>query len=293
VVFVHGTFSSPVWWAEMWNTLRADPVLRERCQFWNFIYPSGRPVPVSAARLRDEINRKLAQLDPAGTDTALRQMVVIGHSQGGLLTKLTATETGDSLWRAVSDADFERLPISVEERENLRQFAFFSPLSAVKRVVFISTPHRGSYLATSFVRGLAARFIRIPDAVVDSAAKVLALQSASGLTRSLSKRVPTSLDGMSPRNPWLLALAELPTAPHVTAHSIIAIKGNEKPPEGSDGVVKYRSAHAGYADSEFLVRSGHSCQDKPAVIEEVRRILLEHLAELATEAEDGSSDVRP
>ncbi len=33
VVFVHGTASSPVWWAEMANTLTSDPVLRKRCQF--------------------------------------------------------------------------------------------------------------------------------------------------------------------------------------------------------------------------------------------------------------------
>jgi hypothetical protein len=30
-------------------------------------------------------------------------------------------------------------------------------------------------------------------------------------------------------------------------------------------------------DSEFIVRSKHSCQGHPFTIEEVRRILLEHL----------------
>lgn len=293
VIFVHGTFSSPVWWAEMWNTLRADPVLRERCQFWNFIYPSGQPVAVSAARLREEIDRKLNQLDPAGSDATLREMVVIGHSQGGLLTKLTATETGDRLWRAVSAEEFDQLPLAASEREELRRFAFFSPLSAVKRVVFISTPHRGSYLATLFVRSLAARFIRLPDAMVESAGKVLALQNPVAAKPPYARRVPTSLDGMSPKNPWLLALAELPVAPSVTAHSIIAVKGRAHPPEGSDGVVKYRSAHVDYAKSEFLVRSSHSCQDKPAVIEEVRRILIEHLGSLAPSTDNRSSAPKP
>ncbi|MCK7466931.1 MAG: hypothetical protein MZU91_01465 [Desulfosudis oleivorans] len=33
------------------------------------------------------------QLDPEGKDSALRKMVVIGHSQGGLLTKLTAIDS--------------------------------------------------------------------------------------------------------------------------------------------------------------------------------------------------------
>jgi hypothetical protein len=35
-----------------------------------------------------------------------------------------------------------------------------------------------------------------------------------------------------------------------------------------------------YAASEFIVRSFHSCQDKPSTIEEVRRILLAHLSAL-------------
>jgi len=83
--------------------------------------------------------------------------------------------------------------------------------------------------------------------------------------------------------PWstLQALAELPVAPGIKAHSIIAGKGDGEPSEGSDGVVKYGSAHVEPVESEFVVRCRHSCQDRPAVIEEVRRILLEHLAESA------------
>src|SRR5262249_10196995 len=87
VVFIHGTFSSPVWWAEMWNTLRADPVLRKRYQFWNFVYNSGNSVTYSAARLRAELYRTMKQLDQEGKDPALNQMVLVGHSQGGLLAK--------------------------------------------------------------------------------------------------------------------------------------------------------------------------------------------------------------
>ena len=86
---------------------------------------------------------------------------------------------------------------------------------------------------------------------------------------------------MSPDNPGLLALADIPLAPGITGHSIIAIKGDEKPPDGEDGVVKYTSAHIDYVESEFIIRSGHSCQGHPLVIEEVRRILLKHLDSLA------------
>jgi hypothetical protein len=96
------------------------------------------------------------------------------------------------------------------------------------------------------------------------------------------------VDGMSPKSPLLLKLAELPVAPPIKANSIIAIKGDEQPPAGGDGVVKYTSAHVDYVESELIVRSGHSCQDKPAAIEEVRRILHEHLDALSASATPSS-----
>jgi len=75
----------------------------------------------------------------------------------------------------------------------------------------------------------------------------------------------------------LLRLAEMPVAPGVHAHSIIPVKGDATPPAGKDGVVAYRSAHLEGVDSEYVVRDGHRCQGNPLAIEEVRRILLEHL----------------
>jgi pimeloyl-ACP methyl ester carboxylesterase len=279
VLFVHGTASSPIWWADTWNTLRTDSQLRERCQFWFFVYNSGNPVALSAAHLRDEIDRKVKQLDPDGKDPALRNMVVVGHSQGGLLTKLAVTDTGDHLWRAISEKDFDQLTLKPEQLKRLRNENFFSPDPYVKRVVFICTPHRGSYLATSLVRSLVFKFMKIPDSVAQSAAELLTLQNPLRLKPGYERRVPTSIDSMSPKNPWLLALADLPVNPDVKAHSIIAIKGGAQPPEGADGVVRYKSAHVSYVESEIIVHSSHSCQSKPATIEELRRILLEHLAE--------------
>ena len=99
VVFVHGTGSSVVRWAEMYNRLVADPEIRNRFQFWFFQYESGNPIGVSALRLREAVTAAVARLDPDGRDPALRQMILIGHSQGGLLVKMQAISTGDRLWK--------------------------------------------------------------------------------------------------------------------------------------------------------------------------------------------------
>ena len=277
VVFVHGTASSPVWWAEMWNTLNADPVLRKRYQFWMFNYASGNPITYTAGILRNDLLDQIKTLDPDGKDPALRHMVIIGHSQGGLLAKLTATDTGDKLWQLISRTNIDELNIDPKTRGLLRSNFFFKPLPCVSRVVFIATPHRGSYQNTSFVQNLLNLFMEFPSDVVEGTASLLQLKDTIQLPESVKNGVPSSLNGMATDNPFMLTLADIPVAPGIKCNSIIAIKGNDQPPNGADGVVKYTSAHVDYAESEFIVRSGHSCQGNPLTIEEVRRILLENL----------------
>jgi pimeloyl-ACP methyl ester carboxylesterase len=278
VVFVHGTFSSPIWWAEMWNTLAADPVLSRHFQCWYFVYNSGGPVGASARRLRESLTETRQRLDPAGSDPALARMVVIGHSQGGLLTKLTATDSGDRLWRVLCDKSLEEFEPDPKVREELRGATCFEHLPFVKRVVFLSTPHRGSFLAKSWINRLAARFMTISKDALKVSAGLLRHRERLRLPPGLADGMPTSLYSMSPDNALLLELAGMPLAPGIQGHSIIAVQGDGDPQLLDDGVVEYRSAHLEGLESEFVVRSGHSCQGHPLVIEEVRRILLEHLA---------------
>lgn len=279
VVFVHGTASSPVWWAEMWNTLRSDSVLRKRYQFWFFKYNSSIPVLISAAELRHTLSETAVKLDPDGKNPYFNQMVVVSHSQGGLLTKMCVVETGDELWYALFSESYEDLDAEPEIKEQIREYLCVEPLPFVKRVVYISTPHRGSFLAKSWVRNLVRRFVKLPRNILTGDSAIYGnLFRQSKIPRELRGRTVTSVDGMSPKSPILKTLSEIPVASGVTAHSIIAVKGDEDPKTGNDGVVEYASAHQEGVASEFIVRSGHSCQGNPLTIEEVRRILLEHIS---------------
>jgi pimeloyl-ACP methyl ester carboxylesterase len=279
VVFVHGTFSSPVRWAEMFNTLRSDPMLRQKYQFWYYVYDSGNPIPFSAVSFRESLTERVKELDPEKKDRALRQMVVVGHSQGGLLTKLAAVDTGDAIVRAIAGKGIEDLDLSETELAAVQRYLFYTPLPFVSRVVFISTPHRGSYLARDWVIRLVKKVVSLPANVLMSTATLLTAGDKMGITRVEEiGDLRTSIDSMSPKNVGLLTLADIPLAPGIRGHSIIAIDGDDEPPAGDDGAVTYTSAHVDYVASEFIVRSGHSCQGHPLVIEEVRRILLEHLA---------------
>jgi pimeloyl-ACP methyl ester carboxylesterase len=277
VVFVHGTASSPGRWANMLNDLIAGKRIRHRFAFWFFRYDSGNPIAYSAWQLRDALQRAVERTDPGGSDPCLRDMVVLGHSQGGLLTKLTAIDSGTAFWDTVSNTPLEETRFSDEDKALLRNVLFVDPLPFVRRVIFLATPHRGSYLAgPQFVRRLAQRLIRLPSDVVRVSADIAAVAPSS---RIGGERIPTSIDNMSPGNPFIRTLVEIPVVPKVTAHSIIAVEGEGPIEEGSDGVVKYQSAHVAGVESELVVHSPHSgMQDKAATIEEVRRILLDHSA---------------
>ena len=278
VVFVHGTASNPVWWVEMFNTLRFDPLIREKYQFWYFVYTSNKAVANSAAELRDALRDKVAMLDPQGKDPALQQMVVAGHSQGGLLTKFTAVDTGASLVRALTGKDLDALQMSAESKDRVRRLLVIKPLPFVKEVIFLSTPHRGSYQSKAWNRNLVRRLISLPANLVQNSMEYFEYMNDD--VKKLmggEKTIITSADSMSPDNPVIKALAEIPLAPGVTGHSIIAVKGDGDPKLGNDGVVEYSSAHLDGMASEFIVKSGHSSQLNPLAIEEVRRILVEHL----------------
>jgi pimeloyl-ACP methyl ester carboxylesterase len=280
VVFVHGTFSSPVTWAEMANTLTADPVLRKRYQAWSFIYGSGNPLVQSFADFRTALTEQVGRADPAGTNKVLRQMVIIGHSQGGLVTKATTVDNGDRLWRLLSTNRFEDVKLSDKDRAEFRRLLFYEPLPFVGRVVFIATPHRGSYLSGGFARRFAQWLVSLPRDMVDSGKTLLSLGEETEGSKFLRGKMPTSLDGMSPKNPGLLAMAEIPVASGIKAHSIIPVLGEDDYHQGKDGIVTYQSAHVDYVESELVIRAAHTCLGEPAAIEEVRRILRLHLDQL-------------
>jgi pimeloyl-ACP methyl ester carboxylesterase len=274
VVLVHGTASSPARWAEMANELLGDPAIASRYQLWFFIYNSGNPIALSAMRLRESLVAVRKDVDPGGKDPALNQMVVIGHSQGGLLTKMTVVDSGTRFWDSRTKVPFVKADLDPETRDLLARALFVKPLPFVTRVIFIATPHRGSYMASNPIVKFGNKFINLPGGLAKSAVQLGKLREPSALGTPFT--IPTALDNMDASNPFIKTLASLPIAPGVHAHSIIPVKASGPVESGNDGVVEYKSAHIDGVESELVVRSGHSTQATPETIEEVRRILYEH-----------------
>ena len=280
LVLVHGTASSPARWAQMLNEILNDQELWNRYQVWLFTYNTGNPILYSGGILTQGLRSVVQQLDPSGQDEALRKMVVIGHSQGGLLTKLTAIDSGERFREQALNVPIDQLDVSPETRELLRRSLYYKPLPFVHRVVFISTPHHGSHLSGGYITDLLRRLISLPLTLLNPLQEVFQRSPEAVTTNAMGGEVPRSTDNMNPESPFIKTFASIPIAPGVIAHSIIAVANpDDTQAEWDDGVVLYKSAHIDGVASELVVHSGHSAQESPLAIEEVRRILLDNLKE--------------
>jgi len=245
---------------------------------WLFTYNTGNPILHSAGILAQGLRNVVQELDPEGRDEALRKMVVIGHSQGGMLTKLTSIDSGSRFWDQTFKVPIDQLDLSPETRELLQRSLFYEPIPSVRRVVFIATPHRGSFLVGGRVSELLRKLITLPFAMLSPLQEIFQRSPEALANRSLKDDIPRSTDNMDPDSQFIKTYASIPIAPGVIAHSIIAVDNPEDPKEDwNDGVVAYSSAHLEGVASELIVHSGHSTQEEPQSIEEVRRILLENL----------------
>jgi hypothetical protein len=214
--------------------------------------------------LRDALTEAVQQLDPEGTDLALRQMVAIGHSQGGLLVKMTAVDSGTRIWDTLSQRPIDELELTGETRALLERALIVRPLPFVRRVIFIATPHRGSALTTGVVVSWLARFVTLPINVLGATADLLEGNADAILIDPRGPRFGSVYD-MRPGSPFLEALAATPIAPGIAAHSIIPVRGAEAGERATDGVVTFSSARLDGVESELVIPfAGHSVQGHPA-----------------------------
>jgi len=276
VVFIHGLWGSPRNWDRMIEDLEADRALRSRFQFWAVRYASGESIPYSAHLLRQSLRRARRRFDPEGTDVAFDRMVIVGHSLGGILAKMMVQRGGAQLWQTVCSRPVDQVVGPPEECQLLRQAFFYKPVPEVRRVIFIATPHRGSPLASGRLRELGTRLCWQPNRFHQAQEVLLSHNEPDMFAPGFRGDLATSAGELAPGHPLLLRLCELGIDSSVRSHSVIADIRDPPKPDGTDGIVPYSSSHLDGVASELLIHGLHICVNHPAVIEEVRRILMEH-----------------
>jgi pimeloyl-ACP methyl ester carboxylesterase len=270
VVFVHGLQETPANWTPMVDSLLSDRLIREHYQFWFYSYPSGYPYPYSAALFRRDLD---------GIRRAFpnhKRVVLVGHSMGGMICRLMITDACDKIWRDHFAIPPAKTPFAPDARKLLEESLIFNHRPDVQRVIFISTPHRGSKFASGWIGRIGSGFVRTPRLFNPIYASTKPLLIADPAMRTL-KRMPNSVDTLRPNDRFVRAVNKLPIASGIPYHSIMGDRGRGDTPNSSDGIVPYWSSHLDGAESELIVNSDHGAQYNPQAIREVERILKENL----------------
>lgn len=267
IIFVHGLMSSPQAWTNFINELNQDPDFRRRYQAWVYFYPTGAPIAGTAMLLREDLSAVATRYP------LKRNMILVGHSMGGILTRMQVTTTRDQLWKSVFGKNADAVYASFPSDSLLKRALIFDANPYIKRVVFFATPHRGSDLASLRIAMMAGSLIRLPSTLLkrfDSK-----LQAVVKLVDSSVHSVPNSIMGLSPKSELLQGISKLPlSTPH---DCFIGNRGLNQQPlaDSSDGVVPYWSAHLPGARSETIVPTGHDAFDSPESVAGLLRILKE------------------
>ena len=275
VVMIHGLWSSPMTWIEALNDLQSVPEIRENYQFWFYLYPTGESVSQAAVRLRKDLDHVDDVFMARDGGSALRNKVLVGHSMGGLLAKLMTLDSGDEFWNGVSQTPLA----DVDASPKLQQIYYFESNRTVGRVVTIAAPFRGSNFANNITRWLAKQWITLPRRTIGVTRQILVRNP--NLERDLENIAGmTSIDSLSPDSPFLQVMQDIPPPADVPQHNIIGAIRDTPLEQNTDGIVSYDSAHRVDVVSEIVVDSPHSSiQRHPHTVLELRRILLQHLAD--------------
>ncbi len=287
VLMVHGLWSSPMTWMEMFNDLRGNREIRDNYQFWFYLYPTGQPFWITAAQMRQDLADRPPRARSGARLPALDQMVLVGHSMGGLVSKLQTIESGDDFWNLVSDRPFEELhgvgrstpaaaPDSVLPSE---------PVDSPRDHDWHAPPWQRVRQRLHPVAG-PQRVIRLPEAFVATTRRLLA-DNRDLLNDNRLLRINTSIDSLAPDSPMFPLMLRSPRAPWVKYNNIVGMLPDRRVISrvagNGDGVVSFDSAHLEDADSETIVPEDHVMVHRhPRAVLEMQRILFEHLTDIRT-----------
>ncbi len=281
VILVHGLQSVPTMWADLWNDLDANPKIAKSYQFYVYAYPTGFPLALNALNFREYLEEFEKRYQPR------KGIVLVGHSMGGLMARLQTVETGRAVWDGVFDEVAQEVWEKTGPDDPLRAALVLKPNQQVERMIFLAVPHRGSELADNWIGAIGRSLVKIPIAglamslggsVFESVLTGEEVQAVFERHR-FSRGMPNSVTSLSPTNPLLLQLDQLPiSAPH---HSIIGNNQYGKVPdaESTDGIVPYWSSHLESAESELVLPGHHGIFHNPDSTVEIVRILEMHLSE--------------
>ena len=280
IVLIHGLASSPEAWIRLTNDVMGDPVLREHYQVWQVFYSTNMPILESRFQIYAVIQQAFSQVDNKAS--AKKDAVLIGHSMGGIIARLL-----------VSDADLTSAAIKLLPDWRAKQFKNdplfksrldIQPIPNFSRAIFLAAPHRGTEFADRWFTLAARKVIKLPGAFLGALTDVL--QSSDPDLQAFIKDIDNGLiqngpSDLSKNSKFTQLTKNIVPYKGMKFHSIMGNMTNSNDINViTDDVVPYTSAHLDGALSEKIIKGGHSIQETPEAVLELRRILRLHLTEL-------------
>lgn len=279
IVLVHGLASSPEAWIAVTNDIMGDPVLREHYQVWQVFYSTNMPILESRFQIYALLKQAFGSLN--SKDAASKDAVLIGHSMGGIISRLL-----------VSDADISKQALEMmnsRQQSRLRKHPVIGerlkmrPIQNFDRAIFLAAPHRGTDFADRWFTLAARKIIKLPATFLTTLTDTLTSNDADlkdfvkTLTNEVIQNGPSDL---SKKSKFMELTSDIPPEKDLVFHSIMGnITKSDDPNTITDGIVPYKSAHLDGAVSEKIFTGGHSIQETPEAVLELRRILRQHLVD--------------
>lgn len=277
IVLVHGLASSPEAWIALTNDIMGDNVLREHYQVWQVFYSTNMPILESRFQIYALLKQAFGSLNPK--DQAAQNAVLVGHSMGGIISRLLVSNAD------ISQPALKLMNISQQNRLKKQPVIYqrlkINSINNFDRAIFMSAPHRGTDFADLWFTRAARKIIKLPGAFLGAVTDTITQDDIN--TKDLLTRIDKGLIENGPSDlsykSKFIALTENVNPPQgFVFHSIIGNKTDSDNPEKmTDGIVPYESAHLNNAQSEKIIKGGHSIQETPEAVLELRRILRQHL----------------
>ena len=274
IIMLHGLGRSPLIWARLTNMILGSPDLRARYQVWHVVYPTSTPILLDRHRVESFLDHGWSLLDPSGTAPARQNVVLIGHSLGGVISRLLTANSGEVVWNAVFDEPEAALTGSPADIATVDGIFHFKAYPGIGRAIFLAAPHRGSPAADDFIGRLALHLVKVQAPELDALIRVAEANRAHvspALYADYHKEGLSSISTLRSDQPVSRASQSLMPVPGIRYDTFAGHLPGTQPP--GDGFVPLESAILAGAESTTIVNDGHQLYLNDEVLAKIVAIL--------------------
>lgn len=258
IVMLHGLGASPLIWTRLTARIQGTPELHARYQVWHVLYPTDAPVLLSRFRVNGFLDSAWSLLDGGEHDVARQRMVLVGHSMGGTIARLLASQSDDVVWNAVFLVPANELRGAPADIAVVERLFHFTAYPGVDTAFFLAAPHHGSPVSDAFVGRLALHVVKPRSDELEALARLVKNNPTRVRPETMANYKLFGLSSISTLRmdqPVSRAASTLIPVPGVRYYTIAGNLAGEDIP--GDGVVPVQSAYLPGAVSTNTVSSGH------------------------------------